>query len=138
MTRITRREVAWAGAFAAFAASQTAAASEKSAASYELTFLKSAEADPARLADFIQRNWFEMDRIAVDLGLMSSYRMLVAQAPDEPWDVLVIVGYPSAGGYADIAPAFEKIRKAHKTVLIDGRGLRDLGAIVASRRLRAP
>jgi hypothetical protein len=42
---------------------------------------------------------------------------------------------PQPNGYAGIASEFEVIRKAHRTVLVDGKGFRDLGQIVRSERL---
>jgi hypothetical protein len=76
-----------------------------------------------------------MDRIAREQGLMDAYSLLVAPAGAADWDVLVAVTYPDARGYAGIAEAFERIRKAHATVLVGGKDLRQLGRIVDSRRL---
>jgi hypothetical protein len=38
-------------------------------------------------------------------------------------------------GYQGIIEPFEKIRRAHTPVLVDGKSLRDLGSIVDSKRL---
>ena len=100
----------------------------------ELTFLKAHPGERARLVRFIEENWFAMDRIAVTQGLMHDYRVLDTGRDDGPWNVLVEVTYTDERGYAGIVDAFERIRAAHRTVTIDGKGLRDLGAIVTSKQ----
>ena len=112
-----------------------AKAASLSAASFELTFLKAMDGDTASLCRFITQNWFEMDKIAVERGLMTEYRLLRSTGADPDWDVLVIVGYPNVDGYSGITKEFEAIRAAHTTVPVNGKTLRQLGAIVASRRL---
>lgn len=101
----------------------------------ELTFLKSRPGDRERLRQFIVLNWFAMDAIAKARGLMSAYTVLDSGADDGEWNVLVVVTYPDERGYEGIAPQFEAIRREHRTVPVDGRGLRDLGAIVGSKRV---
>lgn len=98
----------------------------------ELTFLKALPGERERLVRFIEDNWFAMDRIAVSQGLMRDYRVLETGHDDGPWNVLVEVTYADARGYAGIVDAFERIRAAHRTVPVDGKGLRELGAIVES------
>lgn len=102
----------------------------------EQTYLKAAPGRRAALIRFIEQNWFVMDEEAVRQGLFTSYAVYEGGGTD--WDVMVTVGYPDARGYdaPGTAAAFEAIRARHRTVLIDGRGLRDLGTIVGSRRLR--
>ena len=117
----------------AFAVGSTQSPSE--ARVFELTLLKSIDRDPSDLARFIRLNWFEMDRIAVEQGVMSDYRMLTSSEADEPWNVVVIVGYFDAAGYAAISTRFEAIRRKHQTVAVAGKTLSGLGRIVASRRL---
>jgi hypothetical protein len=121
------------------ACAQTAkgSAAGASAMVYECTFLRALPDQLDRLKRFIRANWFAMDALAAKQGLMSSYRLLEPRLPQgggavEPrdWDLLVMVGYPTSGGYADIAEAFEAIRRAHATVPIDGLGFRALGQIV--------
>ena len=48
--------------------------------------------------------------------------------------MLVEVVYRDERGYAGIVEAFERIRAAHPTMLVDGKGLPALGKIVSSRR----
>jgi hypothetical protein len=101
----------------------------------ELTYLKSAPGQREPLKQFIVRNWFAMDRIAVQQGLMRSFTVMDTGTDDGPWNVLVTVTYTDARGYDGIAEAFETIRRAHTPVLVDGKTLRDLGAIVESKRV---
>lgn len=100
----------------------------------ELTFLKALPGERERLRRFIVANWFEMDRVAKLQGLMDEYRLLESTTDDADWHVLVMVSYHDDRGYEGIAEAFERIRRAHATVRIDGKGLRELGTIVLSRK----
>ncbi len=104
------------------------------AVAVELTFLKANPCERERLVRFIELNWFAMDRIAVERGLMQDYRVLQTQSDDGPWNVLVEVTYRDERGYAGVADAFETIRKAHENVLVDGKTLRDLGTVVSSQK----
>jgi hypothetical protein len=101
----------------------------------EWTFLTSHDPDPAKLIAFIEANWFAMDRIAVAQGLFNSYALYRAEG-DGDWNLAVIVGYPDAAGSAAILDRFNAIRAAHMTVLIDGKGLAELGRITGNRRVR--
>jgi hypothetical protein len=116
----------------------TGAGGASKTAVYECTFLRAQPEQQDRLARFIRANWFAMDLIAQLQGLMNSYELLEPRqhgggddnTETHEWDLLIQVGYPTAGGYRDIADAFEAIRRAHTTVLIDGLGFRALGRIV--------
>jgi hypothetical protein len=113
---------------------QTASVSEDRVA-VELTFLKANPGERGNLVRFIERNWFEMDRIAVEQGLMRDYRLLDTGDEGGAWNVLVEVTYSDARGYEGVREAFERIRNAHRPVAVDGRErLRDFGTIVESRR----
>lgn len=107
-------------------------------AAVELTFLKSLPGERERLVRFIQANWFEMDRIAAERGLMRDYRVLETGSDEGTWNVLVEVTYRDERGYAGIVAEFEAIRAAHTTVPIDGKELRALGRIVESRKTYLP
>lgn len=107
-----------------------AAPAPKPAVIEEWTFLQSRGQDPAALVAFLEANWFAMDRIARDRGLISHYRLCSGAGPD--WNVVVIVGYPQAAGYDGIRAEFDAIRAAHRPV---GGPLASLGRIVASRQL---
>lgn len=101
----------------------------------ELTFLKAHPGQREQLKQFIVLNWFAMDKIAKEQGLMRAYTILDSGSDEGAWNLLVSVTYMNDLGYPGIAEAFERIRSAHRTVLVDGKGLRELGAIVDSRRL---
>jgi hypothetical protein len=99
-----------------------------------MTFLKSLPGERDRLRQFIVRNWFAMDAVARERGLMSAYTVLDTATDEGDWNLVVVVTYPDTRGYEGIAAEFETIRRAHQTVLIDGKGLRELGAVVGSKR----
>jgi hypothetical protein len=101
----------------------------------ELTYLLAKPGDRDRMIEYIQRNWFAMDAIAVSKGLMANYRVLDTGTDEGPWNVLVEVTYRDSSGYHGVQDAFEQIRTEHKEVLIDQRGLRDLGRVVESKLL---
>jgi hypothetical protein len=100
----------------------------------EYTFIKANLGQREALKAAIIANWFAMDDIAIARGQMATYELFESDE-DPAWDVVVAVTYKNAGGYAAIASEFEKIRKEHKSVLIDGKQFRDLGKIVMSRKL---
>lgn len=101
----------------------------------EHTFLQSSPGERENLKQFIITNWFAMDKVAKDQGLIDSYRILETGTDQGPWNVLVVVTYKDEKGYEGIAEAFEKIRKQHKTVPANGKLLPQLGKIVDSKRL---
>lgn len=101
----------------------------------ELTFLKAEAGQREKLKSFIVQNWFEMDRIAKQQGLLRAYTVLDTGSDEGPWNLLVSVTYHDERGYTGVAEAFEKIRQAHQTVLVDGKALAQLGKIVESKRL---
>jgi len=103
----------------------------------ELTFLQAAPGQRENLKRFIELNWFAMDRIATERGLMTSYRLLDSGTDEGPWQLIVIVTYPDERGYDGIRAEFEKIRQAHTVVPVDGKALRDLGRVVETKRLFA-
>ena len=106
------------------------------------TYLKATDGNREALREFLEQNWFEMDRIAVERGLFRDYQMIenlavsTSEAPTE-WDYIVAVEYYGDETYADIAEGFEAIRGEHEVQLIDGLGLRDLGKIVKGERIRS-
>jgi hypothetical protein len=104
----------------------------------ERTYLKAESGQRDALAKFIVANWFEMDRVAKERGLFTHYRLSENLDAAAEWDFEVAVGYPNSDGYqnSDVQARFAEIRKAHKTILIDGKGLNALGRIVRSDRIR--
>lgn len=106
------------------------------------TYLKATDGNREALRKFLEQNWFEMDRIAVERGLFRDYQMienLVESTTENPteWDYIVAVEYYGNETYADIAEGFEAIRTEHEVQLIDGLGLRDLGRIVKGEQVRS-
>jgi hypothetical protein len=102
----------------------------------EWTFLKAALADPAALLRFLEANWMAMDRLAVAQGLFVQARLHRAEpAESADWDVVMVVGYRTQAGYAEVSAAFEAIRSAHRPVQPDGQPLAELGRIVGSRHV---
>lgn len=82
-----------------------------------------------------------MDAIAVERGLFKSYRLIenitdTDASAIKDWDFIVAVEYFGDQTYLDIRQPFEQIRSEHKTVLIGGKGFRDLGEVVRSERVR--
>jgi len=102
------------------------------------TYLKATSGLRRDLISYIERNWFSMDRAALELGLFTSYAWYENVDLNAEWDVLVVVGYASAQGFDDpaVQAAFAKIKAEHKEVPVAGKTLRDLGTIVRSDRLR--
>lgn len=111
------------------------AASSTDRRAVELTFLKSNPGQREQLKSFIVLNWFAMDKIAKEQGLMSAFTVMDTGTDEGPWNVLVSVTYTNEKGYDGIVEPFEKIRRAHTTVRVDGKVLRDLGSIVESKRM---
>ncbi|MDX2208808.1 MAG: hypothetical protein SFV20_00445 [Sphingopyxis sp.] len=104
----------------------------------ERTYLKAAPGVREALAKFIVANWFAMDRTGLDQGLFTFYRLSENLDPVADWDFEVAVGYPTAEGYQnrETQGRLEAIRQAHTIILIDGKGLRELGRIVRTDRIR--
>lgn len=114
---------------------QAGAATPQGSRAVQLTFLKSNPGQREQLKRFIVLNWFAMDKIAKDQGLMSAFTVMDTGTDEGAWNVLVSVTYTNEKGYAGVAERFEKIRKAHTTVLVEGKNLRELGSIVDSKQL---
>lgn len=100
---------------------------------WEVTYLKALPGQKEQLIQFLNRNWFAMDSIAVSQGLMSGYK-LWESADSAEWDVIVAVAYPDSKGYEGIKEAFEKIRSQHVTIPVEGKKLPQLGKIVRSEK----
>ncbi len=115
--------------------SATRESSTNSPAAVEWTFLKAKPGKREALRTFIITNWFAMDERAVREGLMRSYRLLDSKTDDGPWDLAVEVEYFDERGYEGIKERFDAIRAEHVVQPVDGNVLRDLGAVVGSRRL---
>lgn len=102
---------------------------------WELTYLKARQGQSERLVQFIEKNWFALDKIAAEQKLINSYRLIKNKnVVNQNWDAVVAVEYLNPLGYNGIKKEFEKIRAAHQTILIDGLQLSDLGSIVKSEK----
>jgi hypothetical protein len=107
------------------------------AAVEEWTFLKASAVGTAALVRFLDANWLAMDRIAVAQGLFAHARLYRAEPADAAaWDLAMIIGYKTPGGYDDVRTAFETIRAAHTPVQPDGQPLAALGRIIGSQRVQ--
>lgn len=98
------------------------------------TYLKAKEGQKENLREFIEQNWFAMDSIAVSQGLFNDYQLLENASGQNPapWDFIVAVEYFTKGTYEDIKEEWLKIKANHKTILVEGKDLKDLGNIVGS------
>ena len=100
------------------------------------TYLKAHEGEQKSLSEFIEKNWLAMDSVAVQQGLLASYELIENTGESKEWDYLVAVEYFTANTYEAIAERFEQIRAAHRTHLVNNKGLRELGRIVRSETVR--
>ncbi len=101
------------------------------------TYIKAKPNQADRLIQFIEKNWFTMDSIAVEKGLFHDYQLLQknTNADSTSWDFIVAVEYYTKGTYADIQDEWSEIRKNHKKVLIDGYDFNELGQVVKSEEI---
>jgi ABC-type transport system substrate-binding protein len=104
----------------------------------EWTFIQAKAGQSVALAQFIEDNWFAMDRVAQQRGLIQAFSLLENAEPHGEWQLAVRVRYHTEHGYAAIAPEFEQIRAAHTSVLIDEKTFADLGTIVAAPKNLSP
>ncbi len=101
------------------------------------TYLKAKEGESENLRKYLVSNWFAMDSIAVQKGLFNDYKLFQNTKPNAQteWDFIVGVEYITKGTYSDIQEEWTDIRKNHKQVMIDGKGLKELGNIIKSEEL---
>ncbi|MBI3220154.1 MAG: hypothetical protein HYZ44_11630 [Bacteroidetes bacterium] len=112
--------------------------SQSGQTTWTYTYLKAQPNQRENLKLFLEKNWFAMDSIAVSQKLIRSYELLihVSETPDKDWDFIVAVEYFENQPYEVIADRFNLIRQSHRTKLIDGLGLKDLGRITKSELVR--
>lgn len=98
------------------------------------TYLKANANEKQNLKTFLIKNWFAMDSVAVTEGLFNDYKLIENSNPEvtSEWDYIVAVEYFTAGTYSDIESEWQLIRKDHKTILIEGKSMKDLGTFVKS------
>lgn len=99
---------------------------------WTFTYLKSNDGQKADLKLFLEKNWLAMDRLAIEQGLFKQYHMLENSDASLGWDFTVLVQYKDEKGYEGVKSEFEKIRQAHQRILINGKGITELGKIVKS------
>ena len=102
------------------------------------TYLKAtSKNNKDQLKDFLKKNWFVMDSIAVEQKLIKSYELIEnVNATESEWDFIVAVEYYTRETYGKIAKEFEEIRKDHATVTINGLEFKELGKIVKSETVK--
>lgn len=104
----------------------------------EQTFLKALPNVRADLTRYIVANWVAMDQRGVELGIFTSHALYEETAKNGDWDLVVAVGYPQPEGHDDphAQAAFKEIRRSHNKVLVNGKGLTELGSIVGHHKLK--
>jgi hypothetical protein len=102
------------------------------------TYLKATSGQKDNLKEFLKKNWFAMDSIAVRQGLFNDYELIenINKEDSLTWDFIVAVEYFTAGTYADVAEKWQVISKAHQTVNVNGLSFKDLGKIVKSETVQ--
>lgn len=101
--------------------------------SYSFTYLKAKPGERDNLKQFIIRNWFAMDSIAVRQGLLNAYQLFENQHADSmQWDFTVVVTYPTPRGFEAIADQWPAVVKQHQKVLVNGKDFKDLGRVTGS------
>ena len=102
------------------------------------TYLKSKPNYKKELKETILKNWFVMDSIAKEKGLIKSYELIenINQDESTEWDFIVAVEYFTQGNYTDIAEEFEKIRESHNTTKINGLSFGEVGTVVKSELVK--
>ncbi len=98
------------------------------------TYLKAKPDQRSNLKEFLVKNWFAMDSIAVQRGLFNDYQLLENSdlSNEAEWDYIVAVEYYTKGTYQDIQAEWIKVRNNHKTVLINGLSFPELGGVIKS------
>ena len=99
---------------------------------WTFTYLKATNGLRADLKVFLQQNWLAMDKQATEQGLFKQYHLLEDKDSTNGWDFVVVVQYRDEKGYEGVKVEFEKIRQNHPRVLINGRGMAELGKVVKS------
>jgi hypothetical protein len=105
---------------------------------WTFTYLKAINGQKDNLKEFLRKNWFVMDSIAVRQGLFNDYELIenINREDSLTWDYIVAVEYFTAGTYADIAEKWQVLSKAHKIVNVNGLSFKDLGEIVKSETVQ--
>ncbi len=115
-------------------------AENKQQKTWTYTFLKAKQNEKENFKTFLVKNWFAMDSIAVSQGLFNNYKLIenTSTEASTEWDYIVAVEYFTAGTYSDIEKEWQEIRKNHKTVLVNEKGMKDLGSYIKSEIVTEP
>lgn len=97
---------------------------------WTFTYLKATDGVRADLKAFLQQNWLAMDKQATEQGLFKQYHLLENDDSTKRWDFVIVVQYRDEKGYEGVKVEFEKIRQNHQRVLVNGKGMAELGKIV--------
>ena len=102
------------------------------------TYFKAFDGQRANLAQFITTNIFSMDQKALEMGVLTHYQLLENTESSEDWDFVIVDGYPQADGAEapEAVAAYTEINRSHKNVLVEGKSLLQLGAVVRQHRLK--
>lgn len=95
------------------------------------TYLKAKDGKHELMREYIKKNWFAMDKQAVDNAVIRDYLIIDNQNRQQNpnWDFIVAVEYFGNETYSDIAKEFEVIRKKHITVPIEGFSREDFNIV---------
>ncbi len=98
------------------------------------SYIQAVPGQKERLKTFIKANFFAIDALAVQQGLMYSYALLekVDSSDPRPWDLMLVDAWCDEHGLEVVAGLFTKITEAHQTVPIDGMFFDDLGTFIGS------
>lgn len=110
-------------------------AASKPARAVTVTYLRSQPGKLPELERFVRANWFAMDAIAVQQGLLVAYEWLDTGDDSSPWNALVIVTYADDKGFDGIAQRWAPIKAAHVEIRPDGMGMKDLGRVLETKTL---
>ncbi|NOS94412.1 MAG: hypothetical protein HOP30_21060 [Cyclobacteriaceae bacterium] len=102
------------------------------------TYLKAQPNQRDNLKLFLEKNWLVMDSIAISQKLIKRYELQinVSESVEKEWDYIVAVEYYENQPYEVIADRFNLIRQNHRTIIVNGFALKDLGRITKSELVR--
>jgi hypothetical protein len=98
-----------------------------------MTYLQAKPGRLKDLRDYIRANWFAMDEIAVQRGLMVNYQWLDTGEEAGLWNAVVVVTYVDDKGFAGIESQWAQIKAEHREVPVDGLRFQGLGRVVESK-----
>lgn len=105
---------------------------------WTFTYLKANEGRRYELKQYVVKNWFIMDSIAVKKGLFKDYELIenLDKTSKAEWDYIVAVEYYTNGTYSDVSEGFEEIRKSHEIININGLTFQETGRVIKSETIK--